>query len=111
MPIPRPSRTDPLWRRTVALAGRLAAVDDRYADWAASVGVAHGPVPEGAKQDMIHELDAIAAHLYQLDRAMLIHVFETFHEGWDHQPRLDAVLAHYDAWSESPATTEPEDAA
>ena len=98
-PIPRPPRTNPLWQRTVALAGRLAAVDDRYAEWAAAVGVEHGPVPPDEKDAMIHELDALAAHLYRLDRGQLTHVFETFHEGWDHRPRLDAVLVHYDAWT------------
>ncbi|MGH6992554.1 MAG: Eco57I restriction-modification methylase domain-containing protein, partial [Caulobacteraceae bacterium] len=36
-PIPRPPREDPLWRRAVALAGRLAAPDERFADWAAKV--------------------------------------------------------------------------
>lgn len=99
-PIPRPPRSSPLWQRAVALSGRLAAVDGRYADWAAAVGVEHGPVPAGDKADMIHELDAVVAHLYRLTRPMLTHIFETFHEGWDHAPRMNAVLAHYDDWAE-----------
>ena len=82
------------------MSGRLAAVDERYADWAEAVGVEYGPLPPDEKTDMIHELDAVVAHLYRLDRAMLAHVFETFHEGWDHAPRMNAVLAHYDTWSE-----------
>ena len=47
---------------------------------------------------MIHELDAVAAHLYGLTEAQLVHVFETFHEGWDYQDRLDAVLRHFRNW-------------
>lgn len=98
-PIPRPPRINPLWQQVVAISGRLAAVDERYADWAAAVGVQWGPLPALDKQDMIHELDAVVAHLYGLSRDQLIHIFETFHEGWDYQPRLDAVLKHFDDWA------------
>jgi hypothetical protein len=48
---------------TVALAGRLAAADGRFADWVKKVGVKHGPVQADEKQDMIDELDAIVARL------------------------------------------------
>jgi len=94
-PIPRPPRTDPLWQRAVALAGRLAAPDERFAKWAEKVGVEHGPLAQDIKQDMIDELDAVVAHLYGLSEAELRHVFETFHEGWDWEPRFDAVAKHF----------------
>lgn len=94
-PIPRPSREDPLWMRAVSLAGRLAAPDERFAEWANAVGVECGPIDPIEKQDMINELDAVAAHLYGLSADQLTHIFETFHEGWDYQPRLDAVMAHF----------------
>jgi len=95
LPIPRPTRTDPLWLRAVALAGRLAAPDARFADWAAKVGVEHGPIAPDLKQDMIDELDAVVARLYGLSEDQLGHLFETFHEGWDFAPRLAAVTAHF----------------
>ena len=44
---------------------------------------------------MIHELDAVVAHLYGLSEAQVGHIFETFHEGWDHDERLSEVLRHY----------------
>jgi hypothetical protein len=47
---------------------------------------------------MIHELDAVVAHLYGLSEAQLRHIFETFHEGWQFGPRLEATLKHYHAW-------------
>ena len=100
LPIPRPPRTDKRWQRAVALAGRLAAPDDRFAEWGRSVGVEHGPLDPGKKQDMIHELDAVVARLYDLDEAQLTHIFETFHEGWDYQPRLAAVLKHFATWGD-----------
>jgi len=98
-PIPRPSRDDPLWQRTVALAGRLAAPDERFAEGAGKVGVEWGPLPEDERGDMIAELDAVVAHLYGLTEPQLIHIFETFHEGWDYALRLKAVLRHYRGWA------------
>ena len=98
-PIPRPARGDTRWQRAVALAGRLAAPDDRFRAWAADVGVECGPLPSDVKEDMIHELDAVVAHLYGLSEPQLIHIFETFHEGWDYQARLDGVAKHFRAWS------------
>lgn len=97
-PIPRPPRTDTRWQRVVALAGRLASPDERFAGWAEAVGVDYGPLQDGEKQDMIAELDAVVAHLYGLTEKQLAHIFETFHEGWDYGPRLDAVLKHFKEW-------------
>lgn len=81
--------------RACELAGRLAACDDRFADWAAKVEVEHGPLAPDIKQDMIDELDAVVARLYGLDEDQLTHLFETFHEGWDYEPRLAAVMEHF----------------
>lgn len=97
-PIPRPDRNNLLWQRTVALAGRLAASDERYADWANEVEVEYGPLPEAVKEDMTQELDAVVAHLYGLDANQLAHIFETFHEGWDYRARLQATLEYFKKW-------------
>ena len=97
-PIPRPSRDDGRWQRVVALAGRLACPDDRFLAWAHAVGVGCGVLAFDEKEDMIHELDAVVAHLYGLTEAQLVHVFATFHEGWGYQDRLDAVLRHFRNW-------------
>lgn len=95
-PIPRPDRDDPARRRVEQIAGRLAAVDGRYTDWAAAVGVPVGSITEEAeKDDLIAELDAAVAHLYGLDEGDVRHIFETFHVGWAYEPRLEAVLAHF----------------
>ena len=96
-PVPRPDRSDRNWQRVVQLAGRLACPDERFAEWAEQVGVACGPLAPDDKDDMIHELDAVVAHLYGLDEHQLVHVFQTFHKGWDFGDRLDAVLHHYRA--------------
>jgi hypothetical protein len=100
LPIPRPPRTDPHWQRAVALAGRLAAPDERFADWARAVGVAHGPLDPAEKQAMIEELDAVVARLYGLTADQLAHIFDTFHD-WgtqrdkerEWQARRDRTLA------------------
>ena len=97
-PIPRPGRKSVLWQRVVQLAGRLACPDERFAVWAESVGVQCGPLPANEKEDMIHELDAVVSHLYGLSEPHVVHILETFHEGWDYEARLDSVLRHFGAW-------------
>lgn len=99
LPIPRSSRTVPLWKRTVSLAGRLAATEKRFSRWAEAVGVECGRLDDDEKEDMIHELDAVAAHLYGLSEKQLVHIYETFHEGWEFGGRLESVLKHYLDWS------------
>ena len=63
--------------------------------WAEAVGVECGPLAADEKEDMIHELDAVVAHLYGLSEPQLVHIFETFHEGWDYDDRLRSVLRHF----------------
>ena len=93
-PIPRPPRDHPLRRRVEEIAGRLAAVDEAYIEWAKAVGVKVGSVKQHEKDELIFELDAAVALLYGLDGGDVTHIFETFHVGWDYKPRLGAVLAH-----------------
>ncbi|MEM7046784.1 MAG: hypothetical protein AAF442_03940 [Pseudomonadota bacterium] len=95
LPIPRPSRDDPRWQRVVALAGRLASTDERFADWAQAVGAVCGPLEEAEKAALIHELDAVVAHLYGLKEDHLRYIFETFQKGWDYQADLKATLDYY----------------
>lgn len=98
--VPNQPFESPPTGRVIALAARLAAPDKRFADWAKAVGVPHGPLPEDEKQDMIAELDAVVARLYGLAEAQLVHIFETFHEGWDYDARLKSVLKHFRAWGQ-----------
>jgi hypothetical protein len=98
-PVPRPERDDAGWQRVVELAGRLACPDDRFTEWAEAVGVDCGPLAADEKEDMIHELDAVVALLYGLSEHQLVHIFETFHEGWDYDERLQGVLGHYNVWN------------
>jgi hypothetical protein len=91
-PIPRPARDDSLCQHAVEVSGRLASVDERFSQWAQAVGVQVGSVKVAERDDLIAELDAISAGLYGLTEAQLVHIFETFHEGWDYGPRLKRVL-------------------
>lgn len=101
MPVPRPHHNDPLRLRSIEIAGRLAAVDHRYDDWAEEVGVPVGSVTDPEeKQDLIDELDAVVAHLYGLSETELRHIFETFHVGWKYESRLQATLKHFNRWME-----------
>jgi hypothetical protein len=114
-PIPRPGRDNLLRQRVVELSGCLAAVDERYADWADAVGVECGSLDEETKRKKIYELDAVVAHLYGLTREQVKVIFETFHDGWNYEERLGQVLDYYKSWndrldldhSETIATQEP----
>ncbi|EJN59702.1 hypothetical protein HSB1_18600 [Halogranum salarium B-1] len=97
---PVPRSNSELRERTIELSGRLAAVDDRYADWADAVGVNYGPLDEDTKQEKIYELDAVVAHLYGLSREHVEVIFETFHDGWDYEERLERVLDYYADWAD-----------
>ena len=94
-PIPRPNRDDPLRNEVVEIAGRLAATDERFSGWAAKVGVPVGSVTVGERDELIARLDAAVALLYGLDEDDLRVVYSTFHEGWNFEPRLAAVLDHH----------------
>jgi hypothetical protein len=96
-PVPRNPNQD-LRDRTIEIAGRLSSIDERYADWADAVGVEYGPLDEETKQQKIYELDAVVAHLYSLTREHVKVIFETFHDGWEHEERLERVLDYYQSW-------------
>jgi hypothetical protein len=90
----------PIHDRIVGIAGRLAAVDDRYSEWALMVGVEVGSVKSPAEKDaLICELDALVSLLYGLSRDQVSQLFASFHRGWDYKPRLARVLEFYDEWS------------
>lgn len=96
LPVPRPDHDDPIRRRVEEIAGRLAAIDERYAEWAAAVGVEVASVDDDAERDdLIAELDAAVALLYDLDESDLRVIYGTFHEGADYSARLAAVLDHH----------------
>jgi hypothetical protein len=102
LPVPKYQSFEPVCARIQFLAGTLAAVDDRFGVWAREVGVPVGSVTdEAVKDDSIAELDALVALLYGLDKSQVIHIFETFHRGWDYKPRLAAALKHFDTWKEN----------
>jgi len=95
----------------VRLAGRLAAVDERFAEWADEVGVEVGPLDESAKRELIVLLDAAIARLYGLTSDELRHVYETFHTGWkaeEREPYTEAVLGHFESfdWDAAPVGQE-----
>ncbi len=101
LPVPRPARSDPRWRRVVELAGRLAAIDERYAAFANEVGVDVGPLASGTKAAFIAELDAVVAHLFGLERDELEAMFEDFPatDAGLSPGRRAAILTRFDEWA------------
>lgn len=85
--------------RIVQIAGRLAAVDNRFSGWAAEVGVSVGSVETMAeRENLVAELDALVGLAYGLTEDQLEHIFSTFHRGLNYESRLMAVLAHHREW-------------
>ena len=76
------------------------SIDSRYKNWADELGVKYGSLQDDEKQNMIEELDAVVAHLYGLSEKQLIHIYETFHVGWDFEEQLRSTLKHYNSWKE-----------
>ena len=100
--IPDPGAGHPVRDRVVEIAGRLAAVDDRFADWAAEVGVLVGSANDpGIKADLICELDACVALLYGLDEDDLAVLYSTFDaKRPDRYAEHHAcVVTHFRRWS------------
>lgn len=95
---PIPEMSGEVADEVIHMAARLSAPDARFDDWASGVGVRSGSVGSDAERaDLIARLDACVAWLYGLTRPQLSSIFSSFHRGWDYQPRLDAVLEHFDA--------------
>lgn len=96
--VPAVDTNHPLSCRLIENSGRLAAVDDRYAEWAVEVGVPVGSTNDlEIKTELIAENDAIVAKLYGLTRGQLEVLFETFHIGWDYTEDLAKTLKYFDA--------------
>ena len=96
LPIPVYDAQSDLCNRVTHIAGRLAAIDERYSEWVEEVGVPVGSViSQAEKDDLFAELDAVVSSLYGLSEDHIEHIFATFHRGWKYQQRLEAVLKHY----------------
>ena len=95
-PVPDFVPENDLHQHIIHIAGRLAAVDDRYGEWAEQVGVEVASVKtEREKADLIAELDAAVALLYGLDESDIQVIYDTFHRTIGHLPDINAVLGHY----------------
>jgi len=94
-PIPRPPDEHPLRLRIVDTVARLVCHDDRFRDWGRALRVKARRLAEEERADLVMELDATVAHLYGLEEGELVHIFETFHEGWDYHQRLANTLRHF----------------
>ncbi|WIM73317.1 hypothetical protein QP028_07505 [Corynebacterium suedekumii] len=109
LPIPVYDPESESCNRVAHIAGRLAAIDEGYSEWANEVGVSVGSVTSQAeKDDLIAEIDAIVSSLYGLSEDQIEHLFATFHRGWNYQQRLEAVLEHYAQWKRTSVTQLPD---
>ena len=73
---PPPDNTP--WQRIGELAARLSCVDERFAEFAAEVGVDYGPQTDYERDVMRAEIDALVAKAYDLTEDELQFVFKDF---------------------------------
>jgi hypothetical protein len=91
----------PIGRRLVELSGKLAAVDARFDKWASDLGVPVASLKASDERERaICEIDALVSLAYGLDKSQVMHVFASFHRGWDYEPRLEMVLEYYEEWKD-----------
>lgn len=104
LPVPALEPGSQVRQSIVRAAARLAAVDARYDEWAAAVGVDVASVKsETEAQDLIAEIDALVATGFGLGRDQVVHIYETLHRGSDYESRLHAVLNHFDSIAQEAA--------
>jgi hypothetical protein len=95
-PVPRPPSDNALYQRVALIAGRLSCVDERYSEWASTLGVPVGAVPDEERPWLLAELDACVSLLYGLSASEVRHLVETFHPTWDFEDRLTAIMRYYE---------------
>jgi hypothetical protein len=78
----------------VEISVRLAAVDDRFSEWATEVGVPVASVEDAQRDELFAELDAAVATLYGLDADDLRVIYGTFHERGNYDERCARAIAH-----------------
>ena len=93
MPIPD---AGPAASRIATLAGRLSCSDDRYADFAARLGVDHGPLPDDERADMEAEIDSLVARAYGLAADDLRVIFRDFVDAALPDAQRELILEHFD---------------
>jgi hypothetical protein len=99
-PIPKQAYDSNIGNRLVNISARLAAVDRRFETWASECGVKVGSVTtEEEKEELICELDALAALAYGLSAEDVSLIMETFHVGWNYEQHLEKVLGYFEKWS------------
>ena len=91
--VPDPGRGHPIRDRITEIAARLAAVDDRFDEWADQHGVQTGPIPDAEREQLLVELDACVAVLYGLDADDVAVLYDTFAQPGQWDTRRDAVLS------------------
>lgn len=104
-PMPRPPRDSRIRTDIARTAGRLACIDDRFAEVTEALRVPCGPSDPEEKADLIAQLDALAAFAYGLTEDEFRLMFEDFPEteAGVSPARRAATLDHFRRLAAMPA--------
>ena len=75
-----PPLEDTPWQRIARLSARLSCIDERFAEFAADIGVECGPLTDTQRYDMKAEIDVLVARAYELKEDELRFIFTDFKE-------------------------------
>lgn len=99
-PIPSKEKYPKLSRKLIEISGRLAAPNELFSQWAKEVGVQINSIKtDSERRSLIYEANALAFLIFGLDRQQMIHVYETFHRGWNFSEELNETLEYLEKWS------------
>jgi hypothetical protein len=80
----------------INISARLAAPDNRFQEWADSLGIKVGTViADSEKFELTTRLEALTAKGFGLNEKEIGHIFSTFHTGWDYKETLAKVIEHF----------------
>ena len=95
LPVPAFHSADEL-EEFINISARLAAPDNRFQEWADSLGIKVGTViADSEKFELTTRLEALTAKGFGLNEKEIGHIFSTFHTGWDYKETLAKVIEHF----------------
>ncbi len=106
--LPVPLMTGRSGERVSEIALSLSCQQEELRTWAETYGRKPKALTADEVSDLEAELDAVVCHLYGLEERAVVHMMETFHEGWDYGPHLQVVLEHYRGYAREHASVPAE---
>lgn len=94
-PVPKFEKKNKIFKEIVKISAKLSCIDERYQDFADTVGIKISSLSEKDKNDLIYYLDALVCKSYNLTSNDIELIYKSFHDGWNYTERLNKVLEYF----------------